>query len=358
MSRVAKGEKKSTYQHGYSDGYRLGMCQSVLQKLPPPDVNRRDLKVMFVPQGFEAIDSGVISALQQLVSSCIVAEASTIVEQAQQHQPDVLIVLNGLHVFPEEHLAHIRQIRSMGIKTVIWFADDPYFTEDTILMCKEYDVVFTHEQSCVPFYIEAGAAQVHYLPLGVNPHMFFPQKHDPQHCYDICFIGNAFWNRVTLFDEMAQFLSDKKVLIAGGFWERLSRQDLLQKFIQPGFIAPEETAKYYNGSKVVINIHRPTEKGQDNRNYYELPGQSINPRTYEISACGAMQITDVRDDLSTHFTPGVDIETFSSVEELKRKITYYLKHPEERARMAARGLWTTREKHSFVTRIEALLAHL
>ncbi|AZS17113.1 hypothetical protein EI981_23465 [Paenibacillus lutimineralis] len=41
-------------------------------------------------------------------------------------------------------------------------------------------------------------------------------------------LGNpfrAFWNRVELFDLLAQFLQDKKVIIAGGHWDRLKHHD-------------------------------------------------------------------------------------------------------------------------------------
>lgn len=135
----------------------------------------------------------------------------------------------------------------------------------------------------------------------------------------------------------------------------MSRQDLLGRSVQLGFIPPEETVRYYNGAKVVINIHRPDEWGQDNRNSHRISGKSINPRTYEISACGAMQITDIREDLTNYYRPGYDIETYTSTEELKNKIIYYLEHEEERRIMAARGLYTTRQEHTFISRMRTFL---
>jgi len=233
--------------------------------------------------------------------------------------------------------------------------DDPYFTEDTSVMCRYYDYVFTHERGCVDFYRSLGAASVHYLPLCVNPRMFYPRRTGPQYQYDVVFIGNAFFNRTKLFDRLASFLSKQKTFIAGGFWERLTTYDKLAPCISSGFIAPEETANYYSGAKLVINIHRPWEAGQDNRNSFQLPSRSINPRTYEISACGTMQLTDVREDLSNYYRPGYDLETFSSAEELKAKIEYYLKHDKERRQFAIRALHTTLKNHTFITRLPKLL---
>ncbi|MNJ75314.1 hypothetical protein D3C77_723870 [compost metagenome] len=69
-----------------------------------------------------------------------------------------------------------------------------------------------------------------------------------------------------------------------------------------------------------------------------------------------MQITYVRSDLGAYYEPGYDIETFSDVAELQRKIDYYLKHDQERLRIAWRSLWATRLKHTFIDRIGRLLA--
>ena len=130
---------------------------------------------------------------------------------------------------------------------------------------------------------------------------------------------------------------DQKVFIAGGQWQRLTRSDVLGPFIHDGWIDPSSTVNYYNGAKIVINVHRTCENGEDNRNTHHLQGRSINPRTYEISACGTMQITDARGDLPRFYQPGYDIETFTTAAELESKIKYYLKHEQERQAMAWRG---------------------
>jgi len=350
-----KKAHKREYRNGYLDGYRLGMCQSV-QKLNPEQVEPcRPFKLMYVPQGFEAIDTGVTEALSQLVSELILSSPETMLEMATREQPGAVLVMNGLHVFPENHLEQIAEIRSLGIPTAIWFVDDPYFTEDTAVICKSYDHVFTHELGCVDFYRSLGVGSVHYLPLCVNPKMFYPRRTGPQYQHDIVFIGNAFFNRTELFDRLEPFLSSKKTLIAGGFWERLTTYDKMSRYISSGFIPPGETANYYSGAKLVINVHRPFEPGQDNRNTYHLPSRSINPRTYEINACGTMQLTDIREDLGNFYRPGYDLETYGSAEELQTKMEYYLNHEKERRQLAVRGLHTTLRKHTFTARLPQLL---
>lgn len=211
-----KHKRPRDYRDGYHEGYRLGMCEAVQRRSTVEVEASRPFKLMYVPQGFHAIDTGVIEALQQLVSELVISTPEAMLETAAREMPGAVLVMNGLHVFPENHLEQITEIRKLGIRTAIWFVDDPYFTEDTSVICRHYDHVFTHELGCVEFYQSFGVPSVHYLPLCVNPKMFYPRRTAPQYKYDIVFIGNAFHNRTALFDELAPYLKDKKVLIAGG----------------------------------------------------------------------------------------------------------------------------------------------
>ncbi len=117
----------------------------------------------------------------------------------------------------------------------------------------------------------------------------------------------------------------------------------------------EEVVQYYNGAKIVLNIHRTTENDSDNKNSLGAAGSSINPRTYEISACGAFQLTDLRDDLPQYYTPGVEIEAYSSPHEAMQKMIYYLSHEQERVQIAMNGLNRTLREHTYLDRIHRLL---
>ncbi|WP_234414223.1 CgeB family protein [Paenibacillus sp. CAA11] len=346
---------RNAYESGYEEGVRYGGCQAVLERTSAPLPVREKWRVMYVPQGFDAIDRSVIRALREVTAELTVAEPADMLAQAKAWQPDLVLVMNSLHVFPADHLEQIDYLRSVGIRTAVWFVDDPYFSDDTAGIAPHYDVVFTHELSCIPLYRASGASQVHYLPLAADAEIFRPLESKREYRTDVCFIGNAFRNRAALFDALAPSLVGKKVVIAGGHWDRLSRLDLLGPYIRSGWVETDETVRYYNGAKIVINLHRPAGAGQDNRNGRDLSARSINPRTYEISACGTLQITDVREDLSAYYRPGYDLETFSSPEELSQKIEFYLANEPLRLQLAWRGLWTTRTKHSYHERISRLL---
>jgi spore maturation protein CgeB len=347
--------REDGYAKGWLDGWRLGICggidATVRQETFPPSRAR----ILYVPQGFEAIDQGVIAALRSETTEVRVSPATEMRLQAEQFRPDAVLVMNGLHVFPPDHLEQIDAIRAMGIPAMIWFVDDPYVTDLTVKIAPHYDYVFTHERSCLPLYRSCGCMQVHHLPLASHPEYFKPMAVSPEYRTDICFIGMAFWNRVELFDAIAPFLQGKKVLIGGKLWERMTNYSLVSHFVNDGWIEVPETAKYYNGAKIVINLHRTTEAGKDNLNGINWQAESINPRTFEMAACASLQLTDVRQELPEYYDIGSEIAVFRDANDLVKQLEHFLSRDEERQWVAARGYRRTRRDHTFNNRIRRLL---
>jgi spore maturation protein CgeB len=339
------------------EGWRLGACQGIDESAANQDIHAPSsrARILYVPQGFEAIDQGVVAALQDIVAELRVAPAAQMLLQAAEFRPDAVLVMNGLHIFPQDHLEQIDAIRSLGIPTIIWFVDDPYVTDVTLEVAPHYDYIFTHERSCVELYRSVGCQHVHHLPLAVHFGIFHPQPITPEYRTDICFIGMGFWNRVELFDQLAPYLRDKKVLIGGKLWDRMKHYSSVSSFVHDGWIEVAETAKYYNGAKIVINLHRTTEAGKDNQNGINWPAESVNPRTFEISACSTLQLTDMRSELPEYYARGSELEVFHDAQHLMEKMEYYLTHEEERLRVAVRGYQRTKRNHTFHDRIHKLL---
>ncbi|RXZ81233.1 spore maturation protein [Paenibacillaceae bacterium] len=356
MAAEHRQSRISGFQIGWERGWREGASTAISQVIGGPGAVVHNLRILYIPQGFQAIDDGIIEALNMSVRELHVAEATVMYEKASELKPDLVVVLNGLHVFPDNHLQQVDAIRALGIRTLIWFADDPYEIDNSAHVAPHYDIILTHELSAVELYRRQGCATVHYMPLGVHPGLFKPQLVGEEYESDVCFIGQGFWNRIELFDAIAAELSEYKVVIAGGLWERLNRYSELKSSIRSGWMPVEETIKFYNGAKIVINLHRTTEPGPDNKNSMNLPGRSINPRTYEIAACGALQLTDIREDLNVYYRAGLELDTFSTPVELQDKIRYYLNNAPARRMMAMRGLLRTLREHTFIHRVQHWLS--
>lgn len=304
---------------------------------------------------YKIINLGIIEELRKLVRVVYpVNENQDVAKMAAAIKPDLVLVLLGDKLPIDQVIA----IREMGIKTAVWFTDDPYYSDVTTKIAPYYQYVFTQEISCVSHYQMFGCPKVHYLPLAVNTKVFHYQKEykNDSDTIDVCFMGAGWNNRITMFDELAPFLSQKNTLIVGSRWKLMRNYHLLSNKIRIAFLSPEESARLINRSKIVINNHRPFDDSTlFNLNSNKLPGLSINPRTFEISACCTFQLTDVRQELHRYYEVGKDIETYSSTSNLIEKIEYYLNHDEKRNKIAENGHIKTLQNHTYKNRLETLL---
>ena len=119
-----------------------------------------------------------------------------------------MLVLLG-DAFPIEK---VLAIRSMGIKTAVWFTDDPYYTDVTSSIAPYYHYVFTQEINCVSYYQILGCPQsALFTSLLSNTKVFVNQqnKEENEKSIDVCFMGAGWNNRIILFDEIER-ISFKK----------------------------------------------------------------------------------------------------------------------------------------------------
>lgn len=345
------------YRLGTEYGYHFGRCEAVLRGVPNPSPGWWDIRLLYITSGkdvpYSELDQSIIRALRPLVRELIVqAPSQPYTEEALRQRPDLVLVLDGMYVKADK----VQKMRSAGIRTAIWLPDDPYYTDLTVKMARNYDVVFTLELECVELYRQNGCMNVHYMPFAADPGIFRPLSVPVRYRRDVSFIGSAYWNRVDFFNRVAPYLANKETFISGLWWKRLKNYRGLARKIQFGkWLGPLETASYYNGSKIVINMHRATEDRSFNQNSRRIKAVSPNPRTFEIAGCGTLQLTDVRSDLARFYAPGTEIVTYSSPGELMDKIEYYLTHEEERREVALNALRRTMQEHTYPHRMGQML---
>jgi|GEM_PF-6686683 spore maturation protein CgeB len=284
-------------------------------------------------------------------------------EMAAQFQPDLI-----LHIVGRIGSNALKLLRQLKLKTAIWFLDDPQEILKTAQMSLLYDYIFTVESQCLPAYQEVGTKNAYFLPLACEPEIDKTIVVPDQYKSDICFIGVCFPRRLQFFDEIADFLKRYKVKIIGGgknigsradpwLWQRkLKRLDVLKDFILDEIVNPEEAAKYYNGAKINLNIHRAP---QDERftGQHNIAPTGVSGRTFEIAGCGAFQLIDnLRDDYNRHFKVGKEIISFTDLEDFKSKVAYYLAHDAERQQIAQSAQRRAYDDHTYEKRLEYLLA--
>lgn len=131
----------------------------------------------------------------------------------------------------------------------------------------------------------------------------------------------------------------------------LYADDSAKKFLKNVEIRPwleygSEMPKVFYLSKINLNItSRSIESG-------------IPLRVWDIMAVGGFCLTNYQPELEEYFEIGKDLDVYHDLKELQDKIAYYLKHEDQRIRIAINGYKKVREKHSLKGRIADVLAYI
>ena len=106
-----------------------------------------------------------------------------------------------------------------------------------------------------------------------------------------------------------------------------------------------------------LQMHRAIKRGKVNLNVgidlFETGAG--NMRQFEVTGTGSFLLAEQSAGLDRHFTPGTEVETYSSFDELVEKTVYYLQHDEAREAIARRGQARCMAEHSMGRRSREML---
>ena len=140
---------------------------------------------------------------------------------------------------------------------------------------------------------------------------------------DVSFAGAGYMNR----NQLLAGLTDYALKVWGVNWTHPSLRPVLQRPNER--FTPELFARIVAGSKINLNLHSST----------SFPGvdphcDAINPRVFEIAACGGFQLCDPCKGLDACFDFATELPVYTSLKELREKIDYFLAHSADRAQIA------------------------
>ncbi len=272
--------------------------------------------------------------------------ATSVLARCEEQKPDLLIALAQAPITQK----CLEILRAGGLKTAFWFVENYRHLDYWRNIFPHYDYLFVIQKGEFITHIkETMRKPVHYLPLAASPDTHRPleltEDEIMEYGSDVSFVGAGYRNRREFFTGII----DYDLKIWGNEWDLHSP---LGRFIQREGrrISTEDIVKIFNASKININLHSSAvHSGVDPF------GDFINPRTFEIAASKAFQLVDMRESLSEFFDIGKEIETFKSLNELRKKIDYYLSHPEERFEIAEAGYRRVVENHTYEIRLEEMI---
>lgn len=336
---------------GPLQGGTLPILSYVHHALVRMGIRVRPLNVSPMAGGYHQVSALLRDRVRQQIAEGAYVEfiSNLAVESINERPVDILICLAQAPIT----ISALQRLRSMGVITVLWFVEDYRRFTYWQSFAPYYDFIFTiQKEPCISAMKNAGASQVHYLPVGCDPLV-----HVPLHLSlddrarwgsPVSFVGAGYHNRLQAFAA----LSHLPFKIWGTEWPSGKP---FNRMVQEGGrrLTPAEYTKIFNGSDININLHSSTE-----RDGVDPFGDFVNPRTFELAAAGAFQLVDHRELLQELFTAGEELITFRSVAELKDKIEYFMEHPDDRAVSILRSRSRALSEHTYEHRMRSMLARI
>lgn len=104
-----------------------------------------------------------------------------------------------------------------------------------------------------------------------------------------------------------------------------------------------ELYRILNRSKISLNFHAR----------YAGP-YANNLRLFEVTGCGALLLTDQKENLQQYFEPREEVVSYQDTADCVDRLRYYLEHEEERRRIARGGQERTLQNHTWRNRMRTL----
>jgi len=263
-------------------------------------------------------------------------------------KPALVLVYKGTFV----DSSSVLYWKSKGIPVVNFFPDVSFLAHGGLIPAciPHYDHIFTTKT------FAAGDLKQNFgydtTQVTFIPHGFDLQVHRPVavaanagfQC-EASFIGNYSRHKNTYLTHLVNSLKPQ-LKVWGASWERASES--LKPFIQGTSVSGDLYALAINAS--VINIALLSEQVVG-----ASSGDQITSRTFHIPGAGGFMLHQRSDEVQHYFTEDEEMVCFGSEEELKDKVSYYLRHEQQREQIRQRGHQRAMKSHSLDQRAIQLL---
>ncbi len=285
---------------------------------------------------------------KQLESGFMNLVSQAVHAQALATRPDLVLCMAQAPLAKSTLLG----LKNEGIRTAMWFVEDYKTLSYWKNVAPLYEAFFVIQKE--PFLTrlkKIGQERAFYLPLAALPSFHkkinLLAEEKSEFGAKISFVGAGYPNRRRAFAQIAE--ADFKIW--GSDWEGAKELDhRIQR--QGARISSEDMVKIFNATAINLNLHSSMEAHAE-----VVAGDFVNPRTFELAACQAFQLVDERSLLAELF-PKDCLATFTSFQEFKDKIDFFLKNPQESEIYMQKAYEHTITHHSYQARMETLLEHM
>lgn len=274
------------------------------------------------------------------------------VEQCMKFKPDMLLVFKGDTIFAESLKLIKRKIRPI---MATWWVDDPFCYWDGACNIRPYehtlkslflwDHFFIFETYSLKRLKRIGVKKAYYLPNATDSDYFYKihkvNKEDKiYYGSDLSFIGTPCRQRGAMIKALRNYNNIKLWAVPGMPW----KDEYFKKYQIKNDLKFNEIRKIHNYTKINLN------------NHFFVNTTGANLRTFDIPACGGFLLTDRMSDITDNlYKEGQEVIVYDSLDDLRKKVDYYLKNEKERKEIAENARQTTLKKHLYEHRVKELL---
>jgi len=258
-----------------------------------------------------------------------------LLERVKADRPDIIFfVLLGYEVWLET-LDLIRE--GSNAVLVHWATDDSWkYEQHSRLISPQFDLYATTYQTAITKSAQSGALNFYLSQWATSTSGLKRPLHAEACKYQVSFVGTCYGNRRRWIAELAKV--GVKVDCFGFGWPN-------------GPISQDMVAEIIRNSVVSLNLG---DSGIQWRNFLPMRSRQIKARLFEVPGMGGFVMTEPAPELQRFFRIDDEVVTFRSVDELARKLAFYLTHPEDRDRIAEAAHARVALEHTY----EARFTHL
>jgi len=335
----------------------------------------------------------------------------TILGHVAQARPDFLLSVNHLGFDEKGKLTEL--LEALRLPYAVWYVDSPTFIVKNFRgNVSPYCVMFIWDRSYLESMMQFGFQKIHFLPLATDPSVFRRmRKGKIPPCFRgaVSFVGNSMveavedWASRFPHDSTTEAISRLAISIQmenhqlpmEEILETITRDHGLQaEFKDPihhlnfqAALVWKATLEYRknlvnslepfdmrvygdNGWSRILNgrvkISPPVDYYRDlpmvfngtdvnlNATSFQM-NLAVNQRVFDAAACGAVLVTDNQPDMEELFDPAREAIRYENVAQAREEVAYYLKHQQDRRRIAERARRRVLAEHTYVHRLQRMV---
>ena len=268
-----------------------------------------------------------------------VASLSTegLLAECYRSRPDIVWFVSGFFQSGD----NLRLIRGRGHKIVMLHTESPYQDDEQMKRGQWAHLNLLNDPANIGKWADLGSAYTAYVPHSYDPDVHYPDYARIKE-YDFAFVGTAFKSRCEFFSHLLPPMEAAGVRIGlgGNAWDMIDEEDrwLLRYVGQDPrtCVDNDETARVYRETKTGINFYR-----RESEDTHKNEGVAMGPREVEMAASGLFFARDPRPESDETFPM---LPVFSSPDEAREILSWYIGHDEERQTAADLALTAVQDR--------------